>query len=75
MIRKIIIGTNPKDAMAYFVGMRVGPSVVDSIIMDEKVLARHNIKRYLIYLTGDQGIMLWKSIDSMPVIVEYDLNF
>lgn len=75
MIRKIIVGINPKDAMAYYIGMRVGSMNIDSIVLDEKVLIKHNIKRYLIYLTGQDGVMLWKSIDSMPVVVEYDLNF
>ena len=75
MIRKIIVGINPKDAMAYYVGMRVGKMKIDSIIVDERYLVRHNIRRYLIYLTGDEGVMLWKNIEGLPVVVEYNLNF
>jgi hypothetical protein len=29
----------------------------------------------LVYLEGEEGTSLWKSIDDMPCIVEYDLNF
>jgi|TARA_R100000482_G_C4974759_1_gene80669 hypothetical protein len=75
MIRKIIVGINPKDAMAYYVGMKVGKMVISSIVVDEKYLVRHNIRRYLIYLTGDEGVMLWKNIEGLPVVVEYNLNF
>lgn len=35
LIRKIIVGQNPKDAMAYFVGMNVGNGRVSTIILDE----------------------------------------
>ena len=38
MIRKIIVGINPKDAMAYYVGMKVGKMVISSIVVDEKYL-------------------------------------
>jgi hypothetical protein len=75
MIRKIIVGINPKDAMAYYVGMKVGKMVISSIVVDEKYLIRYNIRRYLIYLTGDEGVMLWKNIEGLPVVVEYNLNF
>ena len=75
MIRKIVIGINPKDAMAYYVGMKVGNMKVDSIVVDEKFLVVHNIRIYLIYLTSDEGVMLWKTIEDLPVVVEYNLNF
>lgn len=75
LIRKIIIGQNPKDAMAYYVGMRAGMGEVSTIILDEGALHRHGIKRYLVYLQTDEGQVLWKSIDDMPVVVEFDLNF
>lgn len=75
MIRKIVIGINPKDAMAYYVGMKVGNMKIDSIVVDEKFLVVHNIRRYLIYLTSDEGVMLWKTIEDLPVVVEYNLNF
>ena len=32
-------------------------------------------KRYLIYIEEEDSTMLWKSIDSMPCMIEFDLNF
>tara|TARA_R100000426_G_scaffold12342_2_gene12332 strand:+ start:968 stop:1198 length:231 start_codon:yes stop_codon:yes gene_type:complete len=75
MIRKIVIGRDPKDAMAYYVGMRAGAGKVVSIIQDESMLYKHGKNRYLIYIENEEGTMLWKSIDDMPCILEYDLKF
>jgi len=75
MIRKIIIGRDPKDAMAYYVGMRAGSGKVVAIAEDEAHLHKFSKKRYLIYIENEEGTMLWKSIDDMPCILEYDLNF
>tara|TARA_R100001440_G_scaffold60576_1_gene80411 strand:+ start:5325 stop:5558 length:234 start_codon:yes stop_codon:yes gene_type:complete len=75
LIRKIIIGRDPKDAMAYFVGMRAGGGEVSAIVMDEEHLIRYNRNRYLVYLQQDGSQVLWKSVDEMPCIIEYDCNF
>lgn len=75
MIRKIVIGRDPKDAMAYYVGMRAGTGKVAAIIEDESHLHKYLKKRYLIYIENEEGTMLWKSIDDMPCILEYDLKF
>jgi hypothetical protein len=75
MIRKIVIGRDPKDAMAYYTGMRAGAGKVSAIIEDEAHLHHHSKKRYLIYIENEEGTMLWKSIDDMPCIIEYDLKF
>ena len=45
LIRKIVIGQNPKDAMAYFVGQKAGDAIVDSIVMDERTFAKYGIRR------------------------------
>ncbi len=50
IIRKIIIGRDPKDAMAYYIGMRAGDGKVSAIVMDEEHLYRYQKKRYLVYL-------------------------
>ena len=75
LIRKIIIGRDPKDAMAYYVGMKAGGGEGSTIVMDDEHLFRHNVKRYLVYLQRDGSQVLWKSVDSMPCIIEYDCNF
>ena len=76
LIRKIIIGQNPKDAMAYFVGQKAGDAVVDSIVMDERTFAKYGIRRYLVYIYNvDKGIMLWKTVVDMPCLIEHDCDF
>lgn len=75
LIRKIIIGPDPKDAMAYYVGMRAGPRNVTAIITDDEYLHRYSKPRYLIYVEGEEGTTLWKSVVDTPCVIEYDLNF
>jgi|TARA_R110002020_G_scaffold86499_2_gene213585 hypothetical protein len=75
LIRKIIIGKDPKDAMAYYVGMRAGDGNVSAIVVDDEHLHRYNKKRYLVYLQQQDSQVLWKSVDEMPCIVEYDCKF
>ena len=31
-------------------------------------------KRYLIYIENEDGTMLWKSVDEMSCVLEYDLT-
>ena len=75
MIRKIVIGRDPKDAMAYYVGMRAGAGKVAAIVQDEAWLYKYSVVRYNIYIENEEGTMLWKTVDNMPCIVEYDLKF
>jgi hypothetical protein len=75
LIRKIVLGQNPKDAMAYYVGMRAGSGEVSAIVYDDKHLHRFNRSRYLVYIQTDDGVVLWKAIEDLPCVVEYDLNF
>lgn len=76
LIRKIVVGRDPKDAMAYYVGMRAGKGKVSAIVLDHEHLHRHGSKRYLVYLQEeDDSQVLWKSIDNMPCMIEFDLNF
>ena len=75
MIRKIVIGRDPKDAMAYYVGMRAGAGKVSGILQDQAWLYKYSVVRYNIYIENEEGTMLWKTVDNMPCIVEYDLKF
>lgn len=76
LIRKIIVGQNPKDAMAYYVGQKAGVSKVHAIVKDEKCLAKYGINRWLIYIENeDDGIMVWKTIEGMPCLIEHDCSF
>ena len=76
MIRKIIIGVNPPKAMAYYIGQKAGDSIIDTIILDEKHMHKYGRNRYLIYIKHpNDGVMLWKSVEDMPVLIEYDCEF
>ena len=75
LIRKIVVGPNPKDAMAYYVGMRAGDAKVSYIEEDEAALFRHGIRRYKVYIEDADNTYLWKSIENQPVMVEYDCKF
>jgi hypothetical protein len=75
LIRKIIIGRDPKDSMAYYIGMKAGKGNVCAILDDERHFSKYGLKRYLVYIKEGDDTMLWKSIDSMPCMIEFDLNF
>ena len=75
IIRKIIIGRDPKDAMAYYVGMRAGNGEVSAIVLDDRHLHNHGKTRYLVYIQREDGQILWKAVDEMPCIIEFDCNF
>jgi hypothetical protein len=55
--------------------MRAGGGKVSTILLDERHLAHYNKKRYLVYINIDDSQVLWKAIDDMSCIVEFDLNF
>ena len=74
-VRKIVIGEDPKNGMAYYIGMRAGDGNVSAIVLDTEFLHKFGRVRYLIYVTIDEETALWKSVNEMPSIIEYDLNF
>lgn len=75
LIRKIVIGRDPKDAMAYYLGMRAGNGNVCAIVLDDAHLHRYSKTRYLVYMEAEGSQVLWKAVDDMPCIVEFDCNF
>jgi len=76
LIRKIIIGENPKNAMAYYIGMDAGRNKVSAIVFDEEHLVRYKKNRFIVYVkSNDEEQVMWKIVDEMPTIVEFDLNF
>ena len=75
LIRKIIAGNDPLKALAYYVGQKAGDGEIHAIMLDGQYLVRHGERRYMIYLNKDNSIMLWKTTEGMPTIVEYDCNF
>jgi len=75
LIRKIVIGRDPKNGMAYYIGMRAGDGKVSAILEDERHLMKYGKVRYLIYIEREDGTLLWKAVDEMPCLLEFDLNF
>ena len=75
LIRKIIVGKDPKNGMAYYTGMRAGDGKVSAILEDERTLVKFGKKRYLVYIENEEGTVLWKAIDEMSCMLEFDLNF
>ena len=76
LIRKIVIGQNPKDAMAYYIGMRVGDNKIVVIEFNERGYNKTGERSYNIFIEHPKdGTMFWKEVVNMPCIVEYDLNF
>lgn len=69
-IRKISIGSDYKNAMHYIVGQSVinGMYDIDTIMVSGD--------RYEVWISSSDGVVLWKSFNaSMPVTVEYNINF
>ena len=75
LIRKIVVGRDPKNGMAYYVGMRAGDGEVSAIVEDEKHLSEYGKQRYLIYIENKEGLSLWKAIEEASCVLEFDLNF
>lgn len=76
MIRKIIIGQNPKDALAYVVGNPAGnDGVIVAIELDERTFVKYGRKDYTIYIQNQEGTSAWKEVVGMPVVIENDCKF
>lgn len=77
VIRKIVIGTNPKDeGLAFSVDQRFGNKTVTNILEDVNDFFIYGLKSYLIYVKveGVAGNSLWKKFERVPVTIEYDLS-
>ena len=68
MIRKISFGVDYKDAMHYTKGQPIGRMTIYLI----KKIAD---KTYDIFVEDeDKNVFVWKTIENMPVVVEYDIK-
>ena len=71
-IRKVSIGSDYKASMHYIVGQEVlnGGYIIHLIKKDS---TRDSI---VIYIQGNDEIIMWKEFtESMPVSIEYNINF
>ena len=77
VIRKIVVGHNPKDeGMAFVVGNRLGDKIITDIVEDINQFHIFGKVRFLIYvkINGKGEPLLWKGLDGVPVTIEYDLS-
>lgn len=73
VIRRIIIGMNPKDGMSFTAGQAMGPLTICDIIKDKNYFYKFGKIRFLIYvMKAKGGKILWKEFIDMPLTVEYD---
>ena len=70
-IRKISVGANYKDAMHYIVGQPVigGDYEIHLIKFHE------DVDSFRIWITNGEEILLWKEFKTMPISIEYNINF
>lgn len=77
IIRKLVVGHNPKDeGLAFVVGNRIGKNLITDIVEDINQFHIFGKVRFLIYVqvNGEGEKVLWKGLDGVPVTIEYDLN-
>ena len=72
IIRKIVVGINPKDAMVFFVGMRAGGGEVVDIRESDGISGSVS---YEVWIEADDSSYIWKKIQGLPVLIEYDCHF
>lgn len=75
-IRKISVGKDyPNGSIHYQVGKPIRlqgkPYIVHAI---EKIQESDSIV-YDIYLRDDEGVVLWKTVEHMPTVIENNINF
>lgn len=78
IIRKIILGQNPLNGLAFTVAKNPGAGLtpmsnVSQIIEDSDHYYTFGVIRYYIYFMNEKGIeILWKSFTNVSVTIEYD---
>lgn len=78
-IRKLSVGRDfPDGAIHYQVGKTVNlqgtPYGVSAILLNQD-LKLEGKTAYDIFLTNEEGTVLWKTVVDMPVIIENNINF
>jgi len=70
-IRKISVGANYKDAMHYI----VGHPVIGSDYEIHLIKFHEDVDSFRIWITNGEEILLWKEFKTMPISIEYNINF
>ena len=78
-IRKISVGKDYPDGVLHFqVGKSIRlvgvPYMITDILLDQEML---NLGKsvYNIYISNEDGKVLWKTIDGLPVVIENNIDF
>ncbi len=75
IIRKIVVGSSPKDGLAYKVGSPMGKYTIVSIELDERAQSLYNVVRYLVHVMDEGGnVFLWKQVTGSNTILEFDIE-
>lgn len=79
VIRKIVLGTNPKDGLSFSIGQEIqkvgSGNKISLILEDENNYHRFGVVRYWIFFKTEKGEeVLWKSFSGVSVTIEYDIN-
>ncbi len=78
IIRKIILGADPMQGLAFTVGQEVGQGrefKITRIIEDEVVFYKFGAIEYLVYVESDKTEEeIWKVFKEIPISVEYFLG-
>lgn len=77
IIRKIVVGSNPKnEGMSYQVNYPIGSLFVTEIIEDVNHFHLFGRIRFLIYVKkpNEDYSILWKALEGVPVTIEYDIS-
>lgn len=78
-IRKISVGKDyPDGAMHFQVGKDVRlqgtPYTVAKININQE-LKKEGKTAYDVYLSNDEGMVLWKTVCDLPIMIENNINF
>lgn len=70
-IRKISVGANYKDAMHYIIGQ----PVIGGEYEIHLIKFHDDVDSFRIWITNGEEILLWKEFKTMPISIEYNINF
>ena len=78
-IRKISVGKDYPDGVLHFqVGKNIKlvgvPYMITDILLDQDMLSLGR-SVYNIYISNEDGKVLWKTIDGLPVVIENNIDF
>lgn len=74
-IRKISVGSSFPDCPHYKVGSPINKGRKDVIVHSIIPIEENGIKTYKIFVRNNGGVVFWKDIINMPVVVENNIDF